>query len=581
MKRSISGPFAFQHLTHGDQARFQSLDSVSRTDLTSEFNAVQSEDPTAHPNGISLSDVPVKKDNLEAEHGLGEPASPTTNAIPYLPTTPPRPRPPPKDGLRSPYSPSDFRMSRSMENFSRPTRLSVTAVDISPTATTTQRLSVMSPLTQATTLAKPLPHLPGVQVVHAVSTRDDIALPLRTAPLPSPPKGVMEVVEEETTEERGPVQLFQSHSQPSILHMLPVHTTRQHKRRSQSSGEIRFDAISFSGPPKMSNLNSATIENTDQDASPKSKNRISVGVKPISIEDWEDAIDYSWEHAAELEAQEGTAISPSILRHASSFSIPRENYLVVEQSFVDEASSSASTPLMMQAPTKPSREAPPSSNGKVEDPSSPLLGLGIDALQSLPSVSLREAAVSAHQDVEDSFSSHDFYRSQAMRSPASIMSKSSSQESIIASIFGTHRSSNSSTSLSDFAHLASGSFGGSMEHLKLDLQDFSSSLASDKHFREGSQDTIREDGQYTKLMEDHADTGVIAPFSAFTASPTIKHDRGASASQIPIIPERKSSVPDLEASKPHTGRKRATTGTSRPRRNTHVSYSLFPTSATA
>ncbi|KIW71171.1 hypothetical protein PV04_03366 [Phialophora macrospora] len=579
LKRSISGPFAFQHLTHGDQARFQSLDSVSKTDLTSEFNALRTDqEPNNEIRGIPVTDLPVKKDDPKIEIGLEEPASPTTDAIPYLPTTPTRPRPPPKDGLMSPYSPSDFRLSRSMENFSRPTRLSVTAFDISPTGATTQRLSAMSPNSQAHTLAKPLPHLPDDQVVHAVSTKDDIALPLRTAPLPSPPKAVMEVVEEETTEEKDSLQSGHSCHQPPAPYVLPVATARQLKRRSQSSGEIRFDAIPFDGSTKMWTQDAATIQSTRQEASPKCKNRISIGVKPIDIDDWEDAIDYSWEHAAELEAEDDAGSLPLNPRQPSSFGVLPENYLVVEQSHIDEASSSASTPLMMRAPNKPFQDEPAPSSARAEEQSSPLLGLGIDSLQPPRIVPLSEAATRVPPEAENNFSSNEIYRSQVLRSPASVMSKSSSQESFIASIFGTHRSSNSSASLSDFAHLASGSFEGSMEHLKLDLQDFSSAPVSDKHFREGSQDTIREESQHTKSMEGLAEFEVTTPFSGFPTCPITKHDRGASASQIYSIPERKSSIPDAaDTPKPQTGRKRATTGTSRPRRNTRVSYSLFPT----
>lgn len=570
LKRSISGPFAFQHLTHGDQSRFQSLDSVSKTDLTSDFIAVQSsQHPADEIRGIPVTDLPVNKDEPKIEIGLDEPASPTTDAIPLLPTTPPRPSPPPKDGLMSPYNPSDFRMSRSMENFSRPTRLSVTAFDISPKSASSNRLSVMNPVGQAniSALVKPLPLLPDSQVVHAVSTKDDIALPLRTAPLPSPPKPVMEMVEEETTEENAELQSLSPRPLPPNLHIIPTEMSKQHKRRSQSSGEIRFDVLY----PEV-------IKNAGEEASPKTRQRISIGVKPIDIKDWEDAIDYSWEHAAELEAEEDPFTSPMRLRQPSGISIPHENYLVVEQRSIDDASSSASTPLMMYAAGKSSQEEAPVSLQSRQV--SPLMGLGIGALRPGSSVSLSDAAAISHDRRTSNFQPEEVGRSQTMRSPASVMSKSSSQESIIASIFGTQRSSNSSTSLSDFAHLASGSFGGSMEHLKLDLQDFTFT-PTERHFREGSQDTIREDVEHTKSIEALADIGIISPFPNFTASPAVKHDRGMSASQVPIVPERKSSMPGAtDTSRTPAGRKRSNTASSRSRRNTRVSYSLFPAPAT-
>ncbi|EXJ72073.1 uncharacterized protein A1O5_04576 [Cladophialophora psammophila CBS 110553] len=570
LKRSISGPFAFQHLTHGDQAQFQSLDSVSKTDLTSEFNAVHADQqPVDQIRGIPVTDLPVNGDESKIHVGFDEPTSPTTSAIPYLPTTPTRPSPPPKDTFMPPYSP-EFRLSRSMENFSRPTRLSVTAVDISPSSDISKRLSAMSPISQARALAKPLPHLPDDQVVHAVSTRDDIALPLRTAPLPSPPRAVMEVVEEESVDENATPQTVHASVQPLIPHASASPSAKQHKRRSQSSGEIHFDVVSHTSPCRMSTTETTAVERTGGEASPKSKNRFSVGVKPIDIGDWEDAIDYSWEHAADLEDDNGTNASAAILSRPSTLSIPRENYLVVEQQSIDEASSSASTPLTMQMPSNLSRDESGPSQPLEQEPSSPLLGLGIESLKPIPTVSLDEAAVSDSHQPENNLASTDAFRARVMRSPVSTMSKSSSQESIIASIFGTHRSSNSSTTLSDLAHLAS--FGNSMESLKLDLQDFSS--GPDKHFREGSQDTIREDSHCSNTADSH----LIESFGPFAPSPTIRHDRGASASQVPV-PERKSSMPGVELSRAQAGRKRANTATSRPRRNTRVSYSLFPTNA--
>jgi hypothetical protein len=568
-------------LTHADQGRFQSLDSVSKTDLSSEFNAIQyDQQPEDQIRGIPVADLPVKKDERMLAAGLEEPASPTTDAIPYLPITPPRPKPPPKDGLMSPYSPTDFRLSRSMENFSRPTRLSVTTVDISPTSTISQRLSVMSPVGQPSALVKPLPHLPDGQVVHAVSTRDDIALPLPTAPLPSPPKPVMEVLTEETAEEGQTSHLTPSPSPFSMLHTLPVPTTRQHKRRSQSSGELQFDNFSFGGSPAR---DPDAVRNEDDAPSPKTKNRISIAVKATGIEEWDDAIDYSWEHAAELEDEADAYSLACMLGHPSSLSIPHENYLFVEQNNLDETTSSASTPLMMQGPDKPFREVPNPSPDQKEEPLPSLLGLGINALQPPHRVSLGETGSNAQPEAgKNSFTASEGLRSRIMRSPVSMMSKSSSQESFIASIFGTHRSSNSSTSLSDFAHLATGSFAGSLESLKLDLQDFTSmSSATDKHIREGSQDTIREDSHRSRFIEALPETGDLVPLPRFSTSPIPKHDRGASASAIPSIPRRKSSLSDAaDTTKTHPGRKRANTGASRPRRNTRVSYSLFPTTTT-
>lgn len=568
LKKSISTPFAFQHLTHADQGQFQSLDGLTKTQLVSDFDSVRAEQQAENSvRGIPVTDIQQVQPVNDVD--TVEPTSPTTDAIPLLPTTPPRPQPPPKDALKSPYSPSDFRMSRSMENFSRPTRLSVTASDVSPPFRSDARLSSLGPITRTSVFGKPLPLLPDM--VHAVSTGDDIALPLPTAPLPSPPNVLAGVPEEE---ERAADALSSSPILPNTLRTSTGSTGQshspKHKRRSQSSGELQFDAAFNNVMLMMKDQNRPTTAVTPDPSVTISKKRISIGVKPIEIEDWEDAIDYSWDHATDLEevAEEHSSGSTVITASKSSNGL-NEKYLIIEQTGAEEASSSASTPLMMQAYPTVARHlidtklASSLSKGD-EEPSSPLLGLGIASLPHVPTVSLAaNDGVSPTVD-HDHFDPCDSFPSTLSRTPNSTMSKSSSQESIILSIassmMGTQRSSNSSTSLSDFAHLAN--FGDSME--KLEIRGSTSSIETRN--RDGSQDTIREGSQPSPTVSTMRDD-----IFATTAK---RHDRIASASQI-TIPERKSSIPGSEGSKT-PGRKRANTANSRPRRNTRVSYSLFP-----
>nr|KAK5440205.1 hypothetical protein LTR18_008142 [Exophiala xenobiotica] len=559
MKRSISGPFAFQHLTHGDQAHFRNIDTVAKSELSSDFRIVQAvQQPEDHVRGIPTTDLPQNVE-LPVQPGSDEPTSPTTDSIPYLPITPPRPEPPPKDPLLSPSSPADVRLSRSMENFSRPTRLSVTPSDISPSSQLSEKLSALSPVSRNSTLGKPLPILPDV--VHAVSTRDDIALPLRTAPLPSPPIIRMEAVLEEDKVEST---------------LLPANDlralTRQQKRRSQSSGELQLAAAYYNLTSTMTNVEASLDEPVaDPESHPRPARR-SPTMRPVRIQDWEDAIDYSWD----LDADEDKSDSDATVERPDGSSIPQENYLVIGQTAVDEASSSASTPLMMQLPKTtyhPNLEPRVEgwSGAEPKEPSSPLLGLGIDPLQPVPNVFIAEPESTFVPQHAASRHSTEVYRPQILRSPFSSMSKSSSQESIIlsiaSSVVGTQRSSHSSTSFSDFAHLAN--FGDSLESLKLDHQE--TSPCGEHHNREGSQETIREEP-----ATDYNDNGEAAYCSSGFPmdSPTLRHDRGSSAPSIPI-PERKSSMPGGDPSRA-SGRRRAGTGNSRPRRNTRVSYSLFP-----
>ena len=576
LKTTISTPFAFQHLTHADQGQFQSLDTVTKTQLVSDFDNIQAEqEPEDSVRGIPVADIhPVLP---AADVDTVEPTSPTTDAIPLLPTTPPRPQPPPKDGLMSPYSPSDFRMSRSMENFSRPTRLSVAAVDVSPPSGSEARLSALSPITRTSVLGKPLPLLPDM--VHAVSTIDDIALPLPTAPLPSPPK-VLEGVPEE---EERPTDVITTPAIPTTTprssrgHIKPSPPLSQ-RRRSQSSGEIQFDAAFNNVMLMMKDQGRSGAAVSPESKVATNRKRISIGVKPIDIEDWEDAIDYSWDHATELEeVAEELSSDSTITSGANAPTSLGEKYLIVEQGTAEDASSSASTPLMMQAYPNATWEFSHASLGSSssrndEEPSSPLLGLGIASIPPVPTVSLTANDSIDRSGDTSRFNSMASFSSSMSRTPNSTMSKSSSQESIIlsiaSSVIGTQRSSNSSTSLSDFAHLAN--FGESME--KLDIRGSTSSIETRN--RDGSQDTIREESQSspaTTSMPDHSDIFGI---------PAKKHDRVASTSQI-TIPERKSSIPGMEGSKTPGGRRRANTANSRPRRNTRVSYSLFPSAGTS
>jgi hypothetical protein len=497
---------------------------------------------------MTLSELPRRQ---QVVVGLDEPTSPTTNAIPYLPTTPPKPQPPPKDVLLSATSPNEFRMSRSMENFSRPTRLSMAAVELSPPPTASARHSPHSSASGFNAATKPLPHLPVTPVVHAVSTMDDVALPLRTAPLPPPPKPLMDVLEEEVviTEEEESVL-------PTVIPATKS-VDRLQKRRSQSSGDIPFDSVPFS--------------TVFQKTTPSVASRFSSGTRAVDIKDWEDAIDDSWDYDAAVE-QPDYSQSAVLPNHATSMQLPQDRYLLVEQTIQEETSSSSSTPLMMQGSDKPLRHG---STDTSEGPTAPFQGLGIRSSNSTPAFLLEKASAPSDRRSEISFSYSDIYRSQGMRSPVSMMSKSSSQESMIASIFGTHRSSNSSTSFSDFATIATDSFGGSVDNLKLDLQDFFTSPATEKHLREGSQDTIREDSRQDRPVEADSSIGTSIPL---TTSPTIQHGRGASTPNLPKLPVRKSSIPTVsDGQSAQVGRRRANTGTSRPKRNTRASYSLFPT----
>ncbi|KAL2848479.1 hypothetical protein BJY01DRAFT_156402 [Aspergillus pseudoustus] len=116
MKRMISDPFDFHHLTHTSPSQFNALDKARQTDLVTEFSAIRaSQKPVANLKGIRAEDIQMR--SLAAED-LGHCAAESDDLGP-LPASPPRS---PSARSISPrqldYRP--LRESRMFENFSRP-----------------------------------------------------------------------------------------------------------------------------------------------------------------------------------------------------------------------------------------------------------------------------------------------------------------------------------------------------------------------------------------------------------------------------------------------------------------------------
>ncbi|KAL2866306.1 uncharacterized protein BJX67DRAFT_356181 [Aspergillus lucknowensis] len=116
MKRMISDPFDFQHLTHTSPSQFNALDKARQTDLVTEFSAIRaSQKPVANLKGIRAEDIHLRE--LPADQVGHCPAEPDN--IGPLPASPPR-----SPGARS-VSPREREYrphleSRVFENFSRP-----------------------------------------------------------------------------------------------------------------------------------------------------------------------------------------------------------------------------------------------------------------------------------------------------------------------------------------------------------------------------------------------------------------------------------------------------------------------------
>lgn len=191
-------------------------------------------------------------------------------------------------------------------------------------------------------------------------------------------------------------------------------------------------------------------------------------------------------------------------------------------------------------------------------------------LQGLGIASVRpQSGTSAGPEYEDYSEKHESLKVPFVRrEPGSPISKSSSQESIIlsiaSSIMSTHRSSNSSTSLGDMSQLESIQDEPEGALPPEDCKPLASASGS-----VSSSETVTTDKK-TAPVETPVEEDKLEEL------PAIAHQRGASASRVPFVPNRTSSV----ASGKSTTRQRSSTMNSGRRVNPRASYSLFPVAGT-
>ncbi|KKK18097.1 hypothetical protein P175DRAFT_0526277 [Aspergillus ochraceoroseus IBT 24754] len=117
MKRLISDPFDFHHLTHTSPAQFHALDQTQQNDLVTEFSAIRaSQKPVANLKGIRADDLHFR--GFSSEDLTGSETG-QDNATPFPPVSPPAS--PGGSSSISPKQPDNRpRDSRTFENFSRP-----------------------------------------------------------------------------------------------------------------------------------------------------------------------------------------------------------------------------------------------------------------------------------------------------------------------------------------------------------------------------------------------------------------------------------------------------------------------------
>jgi hypothetical protein len=338
LKRAISAPFNFKHVTHTYQEQVRGLERASRNELISEFSAIragQRADPQLR--GIKAESLLTPAAPLSPDKREAHSETPETKAN----GAPPAAQPPvsPKGSSMT----SSARSSRAVENFSRPVsrisqspisppkRISSLNACVAPVRLARDALSasdntndgasyprriprpaIINPASSPVVFNIPSQDMDVVAVGHAISTADDSARPLKALPLPTPPVDLEDVPEDEedlvpgetgasaVTNDTKSLPLRHAQSFPSRRpddgHTGLVTAHPAHRQRHTTSLDEAFTQLSLKGGP------GSGLEPPSQPTC-RDTNRFSIGLKPMcETQHWEDDVDYCYEHAAEAES---------------------------------------------------------------------------------------------------------------------------------------------------------------------------------------------------------------------------------------------------------------------------------------
>lgn len=308
-RKTISHPFDFQHVVHTGREEFEKLEKAERKQVEMH--------PTSYSTSLKSPTYPsytqTHFDDFSSESLIMNERPKTSGGDQVLasPTTPPRPPPMPRTTTFSGESYAHFRMSRSIENFSRPAPRSPQS-PISPPSRRSSRnaftFSEIDRVTTTKTQGSPVvsPTLPHALVGHAVSTVDDSARVMKNKPLPPLQTELVVLPEEaEATEGISPRDTSNERTSDPI--------SRSSLKSSQffspkfSFPEQNMGSRRLTGPSRR-------ISSIEEDPIPMPETHcrenalddeeISIGIfKPVHEDSWEDDIDYCYEHAAEADCE--------------------------------------------------------------------------------------------------------------------------------------------------------------------------------------------------------------------------------------------------------------------------------------
>lgn len=333
LKKNISDPFDFQHVTHTNSRQFQSLDTANKDRLLSEFSAIRaSQRPDTELKGIAAQTLLFK--NFSSEDLRNRDPSDMTMGPRSLPASSPPESPDPTGCATAPVDTGAEwkRQSRCFENFSRPvSRLQKTPVSPSivppprmssrlacsdipePTCQTIDALlglqtpSTFPEFVYSTTEDRQEDDLPlsrldlaevfQPEVGHAFTTTDSSAKVVKSPPMTSDLADVPE--DRETTFPLENVSR-KSRASPPEFTLKPTSAPAFHHlspKTRQSIGLVD-EPSQLVGSPTIPGYRFGFEQSTrvveDDYGNPRTEE-----IGTAIDETWEDDIDYCYEHAAE------------------------------------------------------------------------------------------------------------------------------------------------------------------------------------------------------------------------------------------------------------------------------------------
>ncbi|KAK2749858.1 hypothetical protein FQN57_005273 [Myotisia sp. PD_48] len=320
LKRNISEPFNFQHVTHTNPGQLPPIEHTHLNDLATEFSIIRaSQKPNAelkgiHAESLSSRGYPVDEES-DCVLGTLAPDAPSLFS-----------RSPPA----SPETVSPQRMSRSVENFSRPVsrlqrKLSSPSIIPPPRISSKPVMAEAGPDPTTSTINLLIGlNSPSASSESLASHHEPVGYAVSSPRLDfpeAPPEEIGRAFSPDSANVIIPLPSPLSHR--TGLADVPEEDENASRRNSQATGpafkisnpDVAFDGhlqprmrnLSISSPPTQQYQSAALdtgVTTTSQDfqrhemRSIPSTETIS-GQPPQRSESWEDDIDYCYEHAAE------------------------------------------------------------------------------------------------------------------------------------------------------------------------------------------------------------------------------------------------------------------------------------------